>query len=293
VINAKEKLVSYAPAEPEERSRALRSHLVPVSDRLSRLPYWLLAALAIALLAFWAIASNKNYQIIFNAVRQGVWTTIYVSLIAYILAILLALVWMFMRVSHSRILQEISSFFVEVIRGIPMLVLLYFISFVGAPALVSALNWAGGPLINAGLIQEINIRQLNFTARAILALSIGYSAFISEIFRAGIESIGKEQTEAAQTEGASYWQTMRFILLPQAVQNVLPALGNEFIAILKDSALVSVLGVQDITQLGKVYSASTFKFFETYSIVALMYLLMTLGLAMLVRWLEQRLETEL
>ena len=285
--------MSYAPAEPEERSRALRSHLVPVSDRLSRLPYWLLAALAIALLAFWAIASNKNYQIIFNAVRQGVWTTIYVSLIAYILAILLALVWMFMRVSHSRILQEISSFFVEVIRGIPMLVLLYFISFVGAPALVSALNWAGGPLINAGLIQEINIRQLNFTARAILALSIGYSAFISEIFRAGIESIGKEQTEAAQTEGASYWQTMRFILLPQAVQNVLPALGNEFIAILKDSALVSVLGVQDITQLGKVYSASTFKFFETYSIVALMYLLMTLGLAMLVRWLEQRLETEL
>jgi polar amino acid transport system permease protein len=285
--------VSYAPTQPEERSRALRSHLVPVSDRLSRLPYWLLAALAIALLAFWAIASNKNYQIIFNAVRQGVWTTIYVSLIAYILAILLALVWMFMRVSHSRILQEISSFFVEVIRGIPMLVLLYFISFVGAPALVSALNWAGGPLINAGLIQEINIRQLNFTARAILALSIGYSAFISEIFRAGIESIGKEQTEAAQTEGASYWQTMRFILLPQAVQNVLPALGNEFIAILKDSALVSVLGVQDITQLGKVYSASTFKFFETYSIVALMYLLMTLGLAMLVRWLEQRLETEL
>ena len=285
--------MSYAPTQPEERSRALRSHLVPVSDRLSRLPYWLLAALAIALLAFWAIASNKNYQIIFNAVRQGVWTTIYVSLIAYILAILLALVWMFMRVSHSRILQEISSFFVEVIRGIPMLVLLYFISFVGAPALVSALNWAGGPLINAGLIQEINIRQLNFTARAILALSIGYSAFISEIFRAGIESIGKEQTEAAQTEGASYWQTMRFILLPQAVQNVLPALGNEFIAILKDSALVSVLGVQDITQLGKVYSASTFKFFETYSIVALMYLLMTLGLAMLVRWLEQRLETEL
>jgi polar amino acid transport system permease protein len=267
--------------------------MIPVSDRLSRLPYWLLAALVIALLAFWVIASNKNYQVIFNAVRQGVWTTIYVSMVAYTLAILLALVWMFMRVSHSRILQEISSFFVEVIRGIPMLVLLYFISFVGAPAMVSALNWLGGPLIDQGIIVAINIRQLNFTARAILALTIGYSAFLSEIFRAGIESISKEQSEAAQTEGASYWQIMRFILLPQAIQNVLPALGNEFIAILKDSALVSVLGVQDITQLGKVYSASTFKFFETYSIVALMYLLMTLGLAMLVRWLEQRMEREL
>jgi polar amino acid transport system permease protein len=198
--------------------------------------------------------------------------------------------WCLMRVSQSRILQEISSFFVEIIRGIPMLVLLYFIFFVGAPALVQAFNWLGKPLIDAGTLQEMNVRQVNFTVRAILALSIGYSAFISEIFRAGIESIEKEQTEAAQTEGASYWETMRFILLPQAVRNVLPALGNEFIAMLKDSALVSVLGVQDITQLGKVYSASTFTFFETYSIAALLYLVMTLGLALFVRWVEQRLE---
>jgi polar amino acid transport system permease protein len=85
---------------------------------------------------------------------------------------------------------------------------------------------------------------------------------------------------------------MRFILLPQAVRNVLPALGNEFIAMLKDSALVSALGVQDITQLGKVYSASTFRFFETYTIAALLYLVMTLGLALFVRWAEQRLDLQ-
>ena len=270
--------------------QVIRSRLLPVTDRLSRLPYWLLAALLIAVVSFWVIGSNQNARVIFAAVRQGVGTTIFVSIVSYLLAILLGLFWMLLRVSRSRVLQEISSFFVEVIRGIPMLVLLYFISFVGAPALIEALNWAGGPLIERGIIAELSVRQFNFTARAILALTIGYSAFISEIFRAGIESIGKEQNEAAQTEGATYWQTMRFILLPQAVQNVLPALGNEFIAMLKDSALVSVLGVQDITQLGKVYSASTFRFFETYSIVALLYLLMTLGLAMLVRWLEQRLE---
>lgn len=173
-----------------------------------------------------------------------------------------------------------------------MLVLLYYISFVGAPALVNALNWIANPLIEANVLTEISVRDVNFTARAVLALSIGYSAFIAEIFRAGIESIGQEQKEAAATEGASYWQTMRFILLPQAVRNVLPALGNELVAMLKDSALVSALGVQDITQLGKVYSASTFKFFETYSIVALLYLIMTLGLAMFVRWLEQRLELD-
>ena len=278
--------------QAEGQSRALRSHLLPATDRLSKLPYWLLAALLLAVLAFWTILNNENYEIIFNAVRQGMWTTIYVSLVAYVLAMLLGLVLTLMRVSHSRLLREVSSFSVEIIRGIPMLVLLYFISFVGAPAMIELLNWMGRPLIEAGTMAEISVRQFDFTVRAILALTIGYSAFISEIFRAGIESIGKEQTEAAQTEGASYWQTMRFILLPQAVRNVLPALGNEFIAMLKDSALVSVLGVQDITQLGKVYSASTFKFFETYSIVALLYLVMTLGLALFVRWVEQRLHLD-
>jgi polar amino acid transport system permease protein len=276
----------------EQNQRAYRSHLFPFVDRLARLPYWLLAALLLALLSFWVIASNSTYRIIFSAVRKGVWTTVYVSIVAFTLAILLALVWALMRIYEGRLTQEISSFFVEIIRGIPMLVLLYYITFVGAPALVNALNWLGRPLIDAGIMTEISVRQIDFTARAILALSIGYSAFISEIFRAGVESIEKEQTEAAQMAGATYWQTMRHILLPQGVRNVLPALGNEFIAMLKDSALVSALGVQDITQLGKVYSASTFKFFETYSIVALLYLVMTIGLALVVRYLEKRFELD-
>jgi polar amino acid transport system permease protein len=270
--------------------RVYRSRLFPLADRLSRLPYWLLVALLLAILSFWFIASNSDYRTIFSAVRQGMWTTISVSLIAYTFATLLGLLWALMRVYTSRVTQEISSFFVEIIRGIPMLVLLYYISFVGAPALVTAANWLARPLIDAGAMNPINVRQIDFTARAILALTIGYSAFISEIFRAGIESIEKEQKEAAQSAGATYWQTMRYILLPQAVRNVLPALGNEFIAMLKDSALVSALGVQDITQLGKVYSASTFKFFETYSIVALLYLVMTVGLAVVVRTLERHLD---
>lgn len=267
-----------------------QARLIPITNRLSRLPYWLLAALLLAVLAFWAIISQESYRVIFNAVSKGVGTTIYVSLISYILAVAGGLAWCLMRVSQSRVLQEISSFFVEILRGVPMLVLLYYISFVGAPALVALLNWLGQPLIAAEIMEKINVRQVDFTARAILALSLGYSAFISEIFRAGIESIEKDQTEAAQTEGATYGQIMRFILLPQAVRNILPALGNEFIAMLKDSALVSVLGVQDITQLGKVYSASTFNFFGTYSIAALLYLVMTLGLALLVRWVERNMK---
>lgn len=282
--------MSAGQTQADPGSRSFHSHLIPATDRLSRLPYWLLAALLFAVLAFWTIASNENYRVIFAAVSKGVWTTIYVSIVSYALAILMGLVWCLMRVSQVRVLQEISSFFVEIIRGIPMLVLLYFIFFVGSPALVGFWNWLTRPFVEAGIPLEVNIRQVNYAARVILALSIGYGAFISEIFRAGIQSIEKAQTEAAQTEGANFWQTMRFILFPQAVRNVLPALGNEFIAMLKDSALVSVLGVQDITQLSKVYSASTFQFLEAYSIAALLYLVMTLGLALFVRWVEQYLE---
>lgn len=275
-----------------QEQQVLRSRMIPLTDRLSRLPYWLLTAMLLAVILFWLIINDQDYRIIFDAVRQGLVNTIYVSVVSYLLATVVGLGWALMRVSRVRILNEVSSFFVEIIRGVPMLVLLYYISFVGAPALVAALNWLAGPLIRADVIAEISVRQVGFTARAVLALTIGYSAFISEIFRAGIESIEKEQNEAAQTEGATYWQIMRFILLPQAVRNVLPALGNELIAMFKDSALVSALGVQDITQLGKVYSASTFKFFETYSIVALLYLVMTLGLSMAVRWMERRMELE-
>jgi polar amino acid transport system permease protein len=174
-------------------------------------------------------------------------------------------------------------------------VILYYIAFVGAPFLVQTINLVGELLVSTGVLTglgnalvELSVRDLNFTARAILALTIGYSAFVSEIFRAGIQSISTGQMEAARSLGMTYWQSMRYVILPQAVRNVLPPLGNDFIAIVKDSSLVSVLGVQDITQLGKVYSASTFRFFETYNVVGFLYLVMTIGLALAVRFMEKR-----
>jgi polar amino acid transport system permease protein len=171
-----------------------------------------------------------------------------------------------------------------------MLVILYYIAFVGAPALAQALNWLLTPLRAAGLVGSIEARSFDFATRAVLALTLGYAAFIAEIFRAGIESVDRGQVEAAEALGMSHFQVMRRIVLPQAIKNVLPALGNEFVAIVKDSSLVSALGVQDITQLGKVYAASTFKFFETYNAVAFFYLLLTLSLSFLVRALEKRLK---
>ncbi len=269
-----------------------RSHLVPIADGFSKLPYWFLVAILLAVVFLWVVTNDKDYRIIFDAVRKGLWTTIYVSFIAFVLAILLGLFMSLLRVYKSRLTQQVASFYIEIVRGIPMLVLLYYITFVGAPALVDALNWLGRPLINANVMNEISVRQISFSVRAILALMIGCSAGTAESFRAGITARDKEQTEAAQSAGATYWQTMRFILLPQAVRNIVPALGNEFVAMLKDSALVSVLGVQDITLLGKVYSASTFKCFEAHNVVAFLYLVMTVGLALLIRFVEKRLELD-
>ncbi len=275
-------------------SRAGESRLLPITNRLARLPYWLLATILLGIFFLWSFLSDANYKVIFTAVLKGVGTTVYVSLIAYLLAIVAGLLVGLMRVSRSRVVQEVASFYVEIIRGLPMLVILYYIAFVGAPFIVSVINDVGKLLVDMGLgalgqpLAEMPVRNLDFTARAVLALTIGYSAFISEIFRAGIQSIGRGQMEAAQALGMTYWQGMRTIILPQAIRNVLPPLGNDFIAMLKDSALVSVLGVQDITQLGKVYAASTFRFFETYNVVGFLYLVMTIGLALLVRALEQR-----
>ena len=166
-----------------------------------------------------------------------------------------------------------------------MLVLLFYIAFVGAPLLVAGVNTVIEPL---GL-DPLRTRDLPLIWRAILALTVGYSAFIAEVFRAGIESVGTGQVEAAKALGLSPWMRFRLIVFPQALRTILPPLGNDFIAMIKDSALVSVLGVADITQLGKVYAAGSFRFMETYNVVAYVYLLVTLLLSLALRRLEARL----
>ena len=259
-------------------------------DMLDSLPYWLLIVIVFGLFFLWRTITDESYSIILKAVSKGILTTIYVSVLAYLFSTVLGLIIGLMRVAPNRILREGASLYTEIIRGVPMLVILYYIAFVGAPALVQAVNWVCHPLISSGLIRELSIRKLDFVWRAILALTLGYSAFISEIFRAGIESINRGQVEASKALGMTLAQSMRHVILPQAIRNVLPPLCNEFVAMIKDSALVSALGVQDITQLGKVYSASTFKFFETYNVVAFLYLIMTITLSLFVRGLEYRLD---
>ncbi|MCP4380465.1 MAG: amino acid ABC transporter permease [Hyphomicrobiales bacterium] len=253
------------------------------------IPYWLLAIILLGVLFAWLITADGNYAIIFRALRQGVIVTLWVSFVAFVLATALGLVVALGRLSKRRWLREVATFYIEIVRGIPVLVLLFYIAFVGAPQIVALWNAVFSGLIESGWFPAMSVRDFDMTWRAIAALMISYSAFIAEIFRAGIESVPRGQIEAAESLGLKRRHVMRLVVLPQAVRTVLPPLGNDFVAMIKDSALVSALGVQDITQLGKVYSASTFRFFETYNVVAYLYLVMTISLSLLVRGLEMRL----
>jgi polar amino acid transport system permease protein len=172
------------------------------------------------------------------------------------------------------VFRNIARFYVELIRGIPMLVLIFTIAYVVVPEAARMLGFA-----NNTITPQV---------RGIAALAITYGAFSAEIFRAGIQSIGRGQMEAARSLGMSYGQAMRFVILPQAVRNVLPALGNDFVAMLKDSSLVSVLAVRDITQVARLHAGSTFRFRESYLILSTLYLSMTLVLSGVVQWMERR-----
>jgi len=260
----------------------------PSASTRQEFPYWLVAAVLAAVAAALAIAASELYAQIFATVAQGVWITIFVTVVGFALASALGLGVALMALSRSMWLRQTARFYVEIIRGIPILVLLFWIAFAGVPFFVSLWNLAMQPLREAGLVGELLVRDVSLLWRAILALTIGYSAFIAEVFRAGIQSVEKGQIEAAKALGLSRFQRFRLVVFPQAIRTILPPLGNDFVAMVKDSSLVSVLGVADITQMGKIYAAGSFRFFETYSIVAYIYLILTVGLSLALRGLEQR-----
>jgi polar amino acid transport system permease protein len=247
------------------------------------------AAATIAVAAALSIAASDLYSQIFAAVSRGIWITIWVTLVGFALASALGLGIALMALSKSLVLRQVARFYVEIIRGVPVLVLLFWIAFAGVPAFVAAWNWLAGPLYDASGAQPLLVRDISLLWRAVIALTIGYSAFIAEVFRAGILSVEPGQIEAAKALGLSAYQRFRLIVFPQAIRTILPPLGNDFVAMVKDSSLVSVLGVADITQMGKIYASGSFRFFETYSIVAYIYLILTVGLSLMLRALEQRL----
>ncbi|MCW5862039.1 MAG: amino acid ABC transporter permease [Anaerolineae bacterium] len=257
-------------------------------------PWWLVAIIGFLGLMLLLILTNEDYNRAFNFIRggfggveglgdggwegfigTGITLTIYTTLVAFAIALLIGLLAGLGRVSQNAVIRNVAITYVEFIRGVPTLVLIFTVAYVIVPAVADTLGISGQIITPA--------------VRGISALSIIYGAFLAEVFRAGIESVPGGQMEAARSLGLNGGQAMRHVILPQAIRNVLPALGNDFIAMLKDSSLISVLAVRDITQQARLFAGSTFRFRESYLVLTFLYLTMTIALSLLLRWYERRL----
>ena len=215
-----------------------------------------------------------DFSLILNSLPlllAGAGVTIEITAIAVGLGFIFGLITSVCRLSGVKVLQVIAVCYVNIIRGTPMLVQIFLIYF--------ALPMVIGERINP------------FVA-AVAACSINSGAYVSEIFRAGIQSVDKGQMEAGRSLGLSWMQTMRYVILPQAFKHVIPPLGNEFISMTKETSLVSVIGFEELTRRGQLIIAKTYGSFEIWLTVAAIYLVMTLTIARLVSYLERRFATD-
>jgi len=282
-----------------EAQRELAPSLIPGGWRIAKWPWWVIVLLLTGIAVVTLIFSSQNYHESFVYLLQGVYTTLRITVFSYLMATIIGLLAGLARVSKNVIFYNLATLYVEVVRGIPLVVLLLYIAFALFPVFVESVqrlgSWGLGLLPGSGFFQglaDFTIRVVPMEGRAVIALGFGYGAYEAEVFRAGIQSIGKGQTEAARSLGMTYFQAMRFIILPQAIRRVLPPLGNDFIACLKDSSLATVLAVDELTQLGRMLRASTFRVLEVFNLVAFLYLSMTLLLSGVVRWLEKKMKIE-
>lgn len=277
-----------------------------IIQRLSRAPWWILGIVLFVLVFYFQNSENETYQNLWRGVEEGIETTIRVTVFSYMAALAIGLLVAVLRRDskspiYNLLVYQPTTFFVEFIRGIPTLVLVYFFALGFVRAIVPPLNGLGSGLLDLNLpfdgfndiaryFAEVTQRELSREFppiyRAGVALTISYAAFLSEVFRAGIESVENGQWEAARSLGMNSRQSFLLIIFPQAFRNVLPPLANDFIAMLKESSLVSVVGVQDITLRARTIGTSEFVFFEQYYTIALTYLVITLSLSLMVRLLE-------
>ena len=195
------------------------------------------------------------------------------ALLTAVLSVLLLLLSVAGFWSFEHPLRIFAELYIDMIRGIPMLVIILYVGF----PLQGAIRDATGGVLDMPILM-----------RGTVAIALGYAAYLAEIFRAGIEAVPHGQREASRSLGLSSTQTARFVVLPQALRIVTPPLGNEFIAMLKDTSLLSVLGVRELTQLTREYQASNFQVFPPFNTVAILYIALTLVASSLLKWLERR-----
>ena len=217
---------------------------------------------------------DMNIELIKSAIPlliAGAGITVEITALSVFFGMLIGIVVALVRLSDFRILRWLGNVYVDFIRGTPLLIQIFLVYF-ALPSII-------GHRVDA------------FFA-AISACSINSGAYVAEVFRGGIQSIDVGQMEAGRSLGMTWWQTMRYIILPQAFKRIIPPLGNEFIAMLKDSSLVSVIGFEELTRRGQLIIARTYASFEIWMAVAIIYLILTFTVARLTGLLERKFDTK-
>ncbi|MBK5267470.1 MAG: amino acid ABC transporter permease [Acidimicrobiia bacterium] len=271
-------------------------------------PWWLVGMIAIIVGMGAAVVLNPRYNEAFRNIfpwpliedvvvddvavgsafvwGRGIVITLVLTLASFVIATVLGLLIGLGRISGlsdadqgnrsviKSAIRNVSQLYIELIRGIPMLVFIFVVAQVLAPDFADLIH--------------IESRSISPIIRMIAALSLFYAAFIAEVFRAGIQSVPVGQLEAGRAVGLSEGAIMRRVVLPQAIRNMLPALGNDLISLMKDTSLASVLAVREITQMARLYTGSTFRFREGFFVLVVIYVTLTLSLSLLLRWYEKR-----
>lgn len=204
----------------------------------------------------------------------GAVTTMWITASAVSIGVVIGVIMGLARLSQKTLLRTAARIYIDFLRGTPLLVQIFIIYF-GLPNLLSVVLGHQFPI--------------NVYVAGIMACGLNSGAYVAEIVRAGIQSIDRGQTEAARSLGMTNWQTMSYVVLPQAFKRIVPPLGNEFIAMLKDTSLLSVIGIEELTRKGQLFIAVTFASFPVWAGVLLMYLAMTLTISRLVSMMERRL----
>jgi len=257
-----------AQIDKETRIEVTDGALIPDNDEKAIFSAWNISFFgALLILIILPIASPDPFREILLFVPDGIATTFQVTILSIIFSLVVGLFAGLGRLSRIKVVNRIATIYVEVVRGIPLLVQLFYI------------YYALGKVV-----------QLPRLTSAIIAMTFCYGAYMGEIFRAGIQSVPQGQMEAALALGMSRTQAIWKVIIPQTFRIILPPVGNEFIALLKDSSLVSILAVSDLLRRGREYASTSFMYFESYTVVALIYLIITLFLSKIVALMEKRLK---
>lgn len=270
--------------EKKSNNQWLHKRLPQVGELSKIDPWWGLVLIVFALILVLLFSKPDPFQRILTYCADGIGVTLFVTIVSFILTMIIGLFAGLGRVSKTKWVYNVTSFYIEIIRGIPLLVQLM-VWYFAFPAIVMSL----GEKLHIGFMQDY---MANPVMMAVIGISVCYGAYMAEIVRAGIQSLPNGQMEAARSLGLSRTQAMRYVILPQAYRSIMPAVGNEFIALLKDSSLVSVVAVSDLTRRGREFYSFSFQPIETWAMVALIYLFMTLVSARFVNIIEKKTSME-